>query len=199
MSSSRSLQTLNANEIPVTGVTVYTDQAEVTRRFRVTLKPGLNEIELGNISDSIQQYSIYVDCQGSAIIRDVKLESSGMDRFPKIKELKEKSGLLEAEAKNEQNFFEIYNQQIENLTKLFKSVGFCFRCSKVWAQKKTFHCGHSIRFYSGAGLCGNEKPHEIPRKRNGVSEQPCSGVGVNKTGENIRCIFLLVSTSLLLN
>ena len=126
MSSERSIITLNARDIPITAVTVYTDRAEVLRDFKVKLKPGLNEIQLENIAESIQQDTLRVDGQGDAIIHEVKFETKlvnvDVEDTPKIKDLKTELTKLEDEVQKEQNLQKIYHSQIKTLNNLAAEV-----------------------------------------------------------------------------
>uniref|UniRef100_A0A914P576 DUF4140 domain-containing protein n=1 Tax=Panagrolaimus davidi TaxID=227884 RepID=A0A914P576_9BILA len=93
MSNERNSQILNAREIPIKSVTVFTDRAEITRNFKVNLKPGLNEIQLEHVASSIVPNSISVDGKGNATILEIKFEQKPSnpttDDLDKIKKLKE--------------------------------------------------------------------------------------------------------------
>uniref|UniRef100_A0AC34GMP9 DUF4140 domain-containing protein n=1 Tax=Panagrolaimus sp. ES5 TaxID=591445 RepID=A0AC34GMP9_9BILA len=66
MVTQRSTHILKASEVPITSVTVFNSdnskstRAEVTRIFKVSLKPGINEIELENDAKTIVPNSISV-------------------------------------------------------------------------------------------------------------------------------------------
>uniref|UniRef100_A0A914Y7M8 Protein F37C4.5 n=1 Tax=Panagrolaimus superbus TaxID=310955 RepID=A0A914Y7M8_9BILA len=123
----RSTLSLNARDIPIKSVTVFTDRAEVNRSFRVSLKPGLNEIRLENVAGSIEQQSIRVDGQGAASIHEVKFESKPINiensDLPKVKELTTKLKEVEAEAQKERDLQSIYNARIEALNNAVKTIG----------------------------------------------------------------------------
>jgi uncharacterized protein (TIGR02231 family) len=123
----RSVLSLNARDIPIKSVTVFTDRAEVNRNFRVSLKPGLNEIRLENVAGSIEQQSIRVDGKGPAAIHEVKFESKPINiensDLPKVKELTTKLKEVEADAQKERDLQSIYNARIEALNNAVKTIG----------------------------------------------------------------------------
>uniref|UniRef100_A0A914QJK0 DUF4140 domain-containing protein n=1 Tax=Panagrolaimus davidi TaxID=227884 RepID=A0A914QJK0_9BILA len=122
MPEQRSIKVLNARDIPITAVTVYTDRAEVTRNFKVNLAPGLNEIQLENIAQYVQQDSVKVDVHGNATIHEVKFErkfiNSEIETLPKVKELKEELKKLEGEVQKERDLQSVYTARIETLNNL---------------------------------------------------------------------------------
>ena len=127
MASDRSYITLNARDIPVTTVTVYTDRAEVTRNFKVNLNPGFNEIQLENIAHSIQPESVRVHGQGLATIHEVKFTSKSInvekDNTPTVNELKAELKKLEAEVQKERDLQSVYTARIETLNNLMGHGG----------------------------------------------------------------------------
>ena len=126
MSTQRSIITLNARDIPITAVTVYPDRAEVLRDFKVKLKPGLNEIQLENIAQSIQQDTLRVDGQGRATIHEVKFEikivNTDVEDTPKVAELKTELKKLEAEVQKERDLQVVYLSQMQTINNLAAEV-----------------------------------------------------------------------------
>uniref|UniRef100_A0A914QG49 Protein F37C4.5 n=1 Tax=Panagrolaimus davidi TaxID=227884 RepID=A0A914QG49_9BILA len=122
MPEQRSIKVLNARDIPITAVTVYTDRAEVIRNFKVNLAPGLNENQLENIAQYVQQDSVKVDVHGNATIHEVKSErkfiNSEIEILPKVKELKEELKKLEGEIQKERDLQSVYTARIETLNNL---------------------------------------------------------------------------------
>lgn len=134
MSEQRSVLSLNARDVPIKSVTVFTDRAEVNRNFVVTLKPGLNEIRLENVAGSIEQNSIRVDGQGPAAIHEVKFESKPVNiediDLPKVKELTAHLKEVESQVQKEHDLQSIYTARIEALNNAVKTVSFkSFKCS----------------------------------------------------------------------
>jgi uncharacterized protein (TIGR02231 family) len=123
----RSTLTLNARDIPIKSVTVFTDRAEVNRNFKVSLKPGLNEIRLENVAGAIEQHSIRVDGQGPASIHEVKFESKPINiensDLPKVKELTSQLKEVEGQVQKERDLHSIYNARIEALNNAVKTIG----------------------------------------------------------------------------
>lgn len=129
MSNERSLQILNAREIPIKSVIVFTDRAEITRNFKVNLKSGINEIQIENVASSIVPNSISVDGKGNATILEVKFEAKpsnpSMDDLDKIKKLKEELKLVQSKFETEKELNGVLNSKLaalNNLVSFFNSV-----------------------------------------------------------------------------
>uniref|UniRef100_A0AC34FID7 DUF4140 domain-containing protein n=1 Tax=Panagrolaimus sp. ES5 TaxID=591445 RepID=A0AC34FID7_9BILA len=122
MSNERSLQILNAREIPIKSVIVFTDRAEITRNFKVNLKSGINEIQLENVASSIVPNSISVDGKGNATILEVKFEAKpsnpSMDDLDKIKKLKEELKLVQSKFETEKELNGVLNSKLAALNNL---------------------------------------------------------------------------------
>uniref|UniRef100_A0AC34QL66 Protein F37C4.5 n=1 Tax=Panagrolaimus sp. JU765 TaxID=591449 RepID=A0AC34QL66_9BILA len=118
---------LNARDIPIKSVTVFTDRAEVIRRFTVKIQPGLNEVILENVAGSVEQNSIRVDGIGAATIHEVKFESKP-SRFedvdtPKVRELTAQLKKVEAEFNKENDVLAVYKSRLDALDTTIKTIG----------------------------------------------------------------------------
>uniref|UniRef100_A0A914Z687 Protein F37C4.5 n=1 Tax=Panagrolaimus superbus TaxID=310955 RepID=A0A914Z687_9BILA len=128
MVTQHSIQTLKASEVPIKTVTIFNSnnssksistRAEVTRIFKVSLKPGINEIQLEDIASTIVPNSISVLGQGHATILDVQLQTK--DVMPSAEKI-EGQNKLKAELKEYEGKIEVvkdlYDIQNTKLTAL---------------------------------------------------------------------------------
>jgi uncharacterized protein (TIGR02231 family) len=66
----------------ITEVTVYTDRAQVTRSATLRLTQGAHTLRFDKLPESIEQSSVQVSGQGSAILRDVSFQQEHFTRSP---------------------------------------------------------------------------------------------------------------------
>uniref|UniRef100_A0A914Z259 Protein F37C4.5 n=1 Tax=Panagrolaimus superbus TaxID=310955 RepID=A0A914Z259_9BILA len=122
MATERSVQIVNAREIPIKSVIVFTDRAEITRNFKVNLKSGINEIHLKNVASSIVPNSISVDGKGNATILEVKFEAKpsnpSKDDLDKIKKLKEELKEVQSKFEAEKELNGVINSKLSALNNL---------------------------------------------------------------------------------
>jgi uncharacterized protein (TIGR02231 family) len=127
MSENHSISTLNAREIHIKSVTVFTDRAEISRKLTASLKPGFNEVRLENVAGSIEQNSIRIDGEGNGIIHGVKFESKPINfdtiDLPKVKELRDQLKTIESETQKERDLLSILNARIQALDNAVKTIG----------------------------------------------------------------------------
>ncbi|KAE9554898.1 hypothetical protein FO519_001926 [Halicephalobus sp. NKZ332] len=118
---------LNAQDFPIHSVTVFTDRAEVSRKFAVNLQPGFNEIQVENVAAAIEQNSIRVDGTGAAIIHEVKFQSKPTKveevDTAKVKELTAELKKVEAELQVNDDLKSVYKTRVDALDKAVKNLG----------------------------------------------------------------------------
>jgi uncharacterized protein (TIGR02231 family) len=109
-----SAQQRNTVDTDVSGVTLYSDRAEVTRSVEMTLYAGDYELTVKDLPYALQDQSLRVGGSGtaSARITDIKIETDYIDTLPKnkLKDLQEQLALLLSEEK-------IYTDRLSLLTK----------------------------------------------------------------------------------
>jgi len=119
---------LNAQNIPINSVTVFTDRAEVSRKFTVNIQPGYNEVQLENVAGSIDQNSIRVDGSGAATIHEVKFETKpikiGDADNAKLKDLTAQLKKVEEDLQANNDLKAVYKTRVEALDGAIKNVSF---------------------------------------------------------------------------
>ncbi|KAI1704081.1 protein F37C4.5 [Ditylenchus destructor] len=125
--SAASVQRLVASDLKLDSVTVYRDHAELKRIFSVTLKEGLNEIIVENVSNKINADSIRVDGSAQATtIHEVQLKSetknSEETNETQIKALTEEIETLKVKGAGIENLQNILKQQSTSLSTTLANV-----------------------------------------------------------------------------
>ncbi|KAI1704083.1 protein F37C4.5 [Ditylenchus destructor] len=125
--SAASVQRLVASDLKLDSVTVYRDHAELKRIFSVTLKEGLNEIIVENVSNKINADSIRVDGSAQATtIHEVQLKSetknSEETNETQIKALTEEIETLKVKGAGIENLENILKQQSTSLSTTLANV-----------------------------------------------------------------------------
>ena len=120
--------TLNAQNIPIHSVTVFTDRAEINRKFTANIEPGFNEIQLENVAGSIEQNSIRVDGTGTATIHEVKFETKpikiGDADNAKLQELTAQLKKVETELQTNSDLEAVFKARVDALDGAIKNVSF---------------------------------------------------------------------------
>ncbi|KAI1706134.1 protein F37C4.5 [Ditylenchus destructor] len=125
--STASVQRLVASDLKLDSVTVYRDHAELKRIFSVTLKEGLNEIIVENVSNKINADSIRVDGSAQATtIHEVQLKSETKNaeetNEAQIKALTEEIETLKVKGTGIENLQGILKQQSVSLSTTLSNV-----------------------------------------------------------------------------
>ncbi|KAF9448148.1 hypothetical protein P691DRAFT_775622 [Macrolepiota fuliginosa MF-IS2] len=87
-------------ESKVTGVTVYTGRAEVTREVKFSVETGQNKITILHLSSSLDAATLRVEGRGAGTIQGVTISMNGQpptaNASPIIENIQEKQGEIEA-------------------------------------------------------------------------------------------------------
>ncbi|CAD5219994.1 unnamed protein product [Bursaphelenchus okinawaensis] len=116
-----------ANDIPINGVTVFADRAEIRRVFDVTLIEGLNTVVVENVSQYVDSDSIRVDGKGSATIHEVKFKSEFVSEAekdtPKVKALTKNLKELQAKRDDLEDELTLNRKKLHSLDDIIKNLG----------------------------------------------------------------------------
>lgn len=127
MTGTPTIHELEARDQKITQVKVFTDRAEVRRLVKISLKSGINEVIMKNLSKNLAHGSMRVEGRGKATIHDVvvknvsalKAESDSPQIAAIRATLKEQKDRLQ----NIEDRGSVVQKSIENLDKVFGEVG----------------------------------------------------------------------------
>ncbi|TFK24423.1 hypothetical protein FA15DRAFT_619475 [Coprinopsis marcescibilis] len=110
------IELVSSEASKITGVSVYTSRAEITRLFKLDLKTGQNQIIIDGLPNGIDKDSVRVDGHGSATIHDVTIsptppKPAAVLTSPTLEELRTKQTSIEnakERAKNASDFLVTY-------------------------------------------------------------------------------------------
>uniref|UniRef100_A0A158R5R4 DUF4139 domain-containing protein n=1 Tax=Syphacia muris TaxID=451379 RepID=A0A158R5R4_9BILA len=121
-------QVFPAHSLPVASVTVFDDRAEVARTIKTSLKSGINEICVQNISKSALENCIKVTPRGNAIVKEVNFHEtaaleSDENQSPRLKALLDERKTLINEQKKQVDSEELLKKEVEVLDKMVCEAG----------------------------------------------------------------------------
>uniref|UniRef100_A0A8R1DWZ8 Protein F37C4.5 n=1 Tax=Caenorhabditis japonica TaxID=281687 RepID=A0A8R1DWZ8_CAEJA len=118
---------LQLRDQPISQVKVFTDRAEICRTFKVSLKKGVNEVVLNNLSNSTIGGSLRVEGKGKATIHDVVIKNrAALREVIDNKQVATLRANLQDEIACLQSIVDrksIVEKSIANLDKVLESVG----------------------------------------------------------------------------
>uniref|UniRef100_A0A1I7TFH0 Mucoidy inhibitor MuiA family protein n=1 Tax=Caenorhabditis tropicalis TaxID=1561998 RepID=A0A1I7TFH0_9PELO len=127
MTATVTVHELEARDQKISQVKVFTDRAEVRRLVKVSLKSGVNEVILKNLTQNLFAGSMRVEGRGNATIYDVVVKnspsSSGDSVSPKIATIRSTLKEEKARLQSIEDRGSIVQKSIENLDKVFGQVG----------------------------------------------------------------------------